>query len=829
MDKLDLRKWKGFAAAGGNTNQPAIVDSVSIDSRRIDSTQTLFVALQGQNVDGHRFIEQAATAGTRYALVNKTWKPAKENENLTLLKVDNPLEALQEIASVYRSTLKTKIIGITGSYGKTMLKDLLHAILSLNTRSVASPESFNSQLGVPLSILRISNEDEIAIIEAGISRNKEMAALQKIILPNYAILTNIGDAHINTLVSLEKTKEEKIQLLKDHNHLEWVITPSKDVHSNHLKKHIHWKEHDPLLPHASPLKSPPSPIMPYRVIFPSGTEYRGEMKSGYSYFLDLVNMSIKAAHLLGASENTIIEVLKHYIPEPMRTELWKSPLGTTFINDSYCSDPQSIDTALKQFQSFPAHTRKIFAFGGLRSTASTSTQNYKSTGNAIAKSKLDALYLYGNSDFSTLIEEVKNNKTEVYQYNSYQEVLDALNNKIQQDDVVLIKGSRKEPLEKITTTFNDSISNNQCVINLSAIRSNIETIRHKTSPQTRLMVMVKAFAYGTDDVRMSKFLSNCGVDILGVSYIDEGVTLRRAGVSNAIFVMNAAPYEASKILKWNIEVGVSHLDVIHAMEKEGAKQSKKVKVHLHVDTGMSRFGCRPEEALDYSRAIQSCPHLELEGIMTHFACADNPKEDAFTLQQITIFDKVIKEIEDAGINIKWKHAANSSAVMRFPLPQYNMVRVGLAVYGLNPSHSTQEAMPLRLALSLISRIVGINTCKKGETISYGRTYTVNRDKQTIAVIPIGYFDGLHRNYSGKGEVIIKGKKAPMVGKICMDFLMIDITDIPEAQVGDSVLIFGTDDFGHFLSPEDLAKRGDSIVYELITCLGPRIQRIYINE
>lgn len=224
-----------------------------------------------------------------------------------------------------------------------------------------------------------------------------------------------------------------------------------------------------------------------------------------------------------------------------------------------------------------------------------------------------------------------------------------------------------------------------------------------------------------------------------------------------------------------------------------------------------------------------CPSLILEGAMTHFACSDNPDDDAFTFQQSHKFDEVIALLKSHGINPKWVHAANSSAVMRFDFPQYNMVRIGLAVYGLYCSEAVKKAMDLRLALTLVSRVVGLNVCKVGDTISYGRSYKVEKEEQKIAVLPIGYFDGLHRNYSGKGYVIIRGQKAPMVGKICMDFMMVDVTDIANVSIGDSVLIFGEDEYGQYLPPENLALQGDSIVHELITCLGPRIQRIFVHE
>jgi len=407
--------------------------------------------------------------------------------------------------------------------------------------------------------------------------------------------------------------------------------------------------------------------------------------------------------------------------------------------------------------------------------------------------------------------------------------LNLMRARLKQDDVVLIKGERKESLDTITETFNDSLCNNQCIINLAAIKSNIDTLRNKLPAETRIMIMVKALAYGTDDIRISKFLESCSVDILGVSYVDEGVALKRAGVNQNIFVINAAIYEANKVVKWGLEVGISDKLLLEAVACEAAKLNKCIKIHLHVNTGMGRFGCRPEEALSLAKWIIDCPFLKLVGIMTHFACADNPNDDGFTLNQASIFNTLIAELDSHGISIPWKHAANSSAAMRFEFPEYNMVRIGLAVFGLYSSEATKKAMELRLALSLISRIVGINDCKEGETISYGRTYRVERDQQRIAVLPIGYFDGLHRTYSGKSHVIIRGQKAPMVGKICMDYMMVDVTDIPNAIVGDTVLIFGEDEYGYYLSPEDLALKGESIVYELVTCLGPRIQRIFVHE
>ncbi len=832
MDPFDLRQWAGFISAGGNPSHPAIIDQITIDSRRIDSNSALFVALLGSVYDGHKFVPQAAKTGARYAVVKKTWEVPQPLEPMTLLRVEDPLKAFQEIAYTYRRQTKAKVISISGSYGKTMVKDLLFTMVNASKCVVASPESFNSQIGVPLSLLTIKKEHEIAFIEAGISKKNEMDALAATIAPNCGILTHIGKKHSATLGELPEAATEMMKLFLKP--LEWVILPNDPLlepHLNHLKAESHfWNKPISHLPHARSLTKEHSSKMPYQVDFPDGSHYSGQTTEGFYYFLDLINITVKAAWLLGISADEICKVLRHYQPEPMRTEIWKSPIGTTFINDVYCSDPQSVDQALKHFEQ-TSQGRKVFVFGGMRGKKQHLEHDYHHVGQAIQRSKIDWLMLVGDHPFASLVDEVRTHapNAEISLCPTYQDAINLMRARIKGDDNVLIKGEKKEPLDVLTEAFNDSVCNNQCIINLAAIQANIETLRHKLKKGTRMMVMVKALAYGTDEVRMAKFLITCGVDILGVSYVDEGVALKRAGVKQSIFVINAAMYEAAKVVKWGLEIGVSDKGLIEALAAEASRQNKKIKVHLHIDTGMSRFGCRPEKASELAHFIIDCPSLQLEGIMTHFSSADNPQDDPFTLHQAEVFDQLIQEVQLRGIFIPWKHAANSAAAMRFEFPNYNMVRIGLAAYGLYVSEAARQKLELRLALSLISRIVGINICKAGETISYGRSYVVQQETQRFAVLPIGYFDGLHRNYSGKGHVIIHGQKAPMVGKICMDFMMVDVTSIPNASVGDSVLIFGEDEHGQYLSPEDLAMRGDSIVYELITCLGPRIQRIFVHE
>ncbi|MDP1835941.1 MAG: alanine racemase [Chlamydiales bacterium] len=374
----------------------------------------------------------------------------------------------------------------------------------------------------------------------------------------------------------------------------------------------------------------------------------------------------------------------------------------------------------------------------------------------------------------------------------------------------------------------EPIALNTYTVNLAAVKQNIQAIRAKLAPYTRVMVMVKALAYGTEEIRMATFLKTCGVDILGVAFVDEGVNLKRSGASQAVFSLNALPIEAALAVHWGIEVGVSCRALIEALAKEATAQQKQAKVHLNIDTGMGRLGCRPEDALELAALIAEHPSLQLEGVFTHLACSESPEADQFTRQQYALLETVIKCIEGQGISVRWRHAANSSAVLRHNFPACNMVRVGLAIFGLHGSE-TQTRCDLKLALSLKSHIAGINQCREGETVGYGRAYRIQQPNERIAILPLGYFDGIHRHYSGKGQVMIRGKRASMIGTICMDYMMVDITHIPEAQVGDEVLIFGINDQGHYLAPEELAAHGGSVAHELISCLGPRIKRHFVYE
>lgn len=369
----------------------------------------------------------------------------------------------------------------------------------------------------------------------------------------------------------------------------------------------------------------------------------------------------------------------------------------------------------------------------------------------------------------------------------------------------------------------------RCIINLDAIRHNINLLRDHLPPHTRLMPILKASAYATDALEMATFLQTCDIDIIGVAHVEEGIYLKNHGVDLDVFCLHAPPREAEYAVGYNLQVGVGSDEACKALSNAAKIQGKILRVHLHVDTGMSRLGCRQEEAIGIALKITSDPHLILEGVMTHFAAADNPDHDPFTLEQAHTLSAIINELEERGVTPLWRHAANTSAVMRFCFPQFNMVRVGLALYGLARHSNSPLAKELKLALTLKTQITAINRVKKGETVSYGRRWVATEDSTRIAILPIGYHDGLHRHYSNRAHVLIHGQRMPLVGTICMDYCMVDVTDLPEANVGDDVTIFGDDGAGNLLHPREVALSGDTIVHELMACLGPRVERIFQQD
>lgn len=743
--------------------------TIVIDSRSITKPETLFVALRGAK-DGHQFVNDAAARGARYALVERGFTTTAP---ITLIHVDNTLHALQELAARHRKTLKAKVIAIIGSQGKTQAKDCLKQVLQKKFKTFSSPESFNSQLGVALSLLQCKPHHEIALIEAAISHPGEMARLEAMIAPDAVIITSLTVKHRRTLGA--RQAEEMMAMTA--NLKGFCLVPPDFPYPG-----THWDR--------APSIKVPHP---------------------YPHVDQTLALSYKAAQLLGLDEETIIAGLKEFDPIPQHTEIWSSSWGATFINAPHCQSALALTKGLRKLEHLAHRGKRYILFFGMDGELRT---------DEITAARIDKVYFIGERSSLNL-------SCEKAFFASKNDACRALYEELGRDDTVLLIGSEKHHLDELVFALMDMLGESRLSIDLGAIEHNVNEIRAH-NPSSRIMVMLKAFGYGTDNLLLAKFLSTFGIDIFGVAHVDEAILLRRKGVKGSFFIINVAPHEAEKAALWDCEVGLSSFTLLEALEKAASLHKKKMRVHLHVDTGMGRFGCRPEEALPLALKVASSPHLLLEGLMTHFACADMPTEDDFTAKQIAAFKGVLQALALNGLKPRYVHACNSSATVRSLFPEGNMIRLGLALFGLKNSSSMPSIPTLRCALSLTTKIAGINVLKQGETLSYGKTYTETRPESKIAILPLGYFDGLHRHYSGKSALAIAGKLAPMVGRICMDFMMIDISHLPSTQMGDEVLVFGTDSSGHFLPPEALAETGGTIAHELITCLGPRIQRLFID-
>ncbi len=764
MEPFNLNIWR--------SDLDILCRHIHVDSRSIIEPQTLFIALN----EGHKFLEEAHKRGAIAAIVDKNYVGTSP---LFLIRVDNPLHALQEIAALYRKTLKGQVIALIGSEGKTFTKACLQHILG--KKAFSSPESFNSQLGVALSLLQCEKEREIILLEAAVSLPGEMERLEKMLSPDGVILTSVTSKYARNFDG--RQKEEFLLMAKNLKPGALFILPTNDL-VRREKSYYLLKGHKISLAHP----------------FPHAEK--------------VLEISFKAALKLGVAEDSCIHALQTFDPAPQQTEVWSSSWGTTFINAPSCQSSFALAKALQKLQMLSHKGKKYILFFGMSLNAS----DYQRMAQEVEASAIDKIY------FIEKEAPFKPSCAHLF-FTDKTDACRDLYSHLSRDDTVLLIGSEKHHLDELTSTLMDMIGDSRLSIDASAIEHNLAEIRSHL-PEKRIMVMLKAFGYGTDSLLLAKFLCQFGIDIFGVAHVDEAILLKRKGIKGSFFIINAAIHEAEKAALWDCEVAVSSSDLIQALQKAGQKLQKKIKVHLHVDTGMGRFGCLKKAALNLAHEIASCDHLEFEGLMTHFACADMPEEDVFTANQITLFKNILDQLP---IKPRFIHAANSGATVRNLFPEGNMIRLGLALFGLKNSSLMPTIDTLRCALTLTTKIYGINTLEKGDTVSYGKTYTESRPHARMAIVPLGYFDGLHRHYSSKGHLLIAGQKAPLVGRICMDFMMIDITDHTETHMGDEVLVFGQDAHGYFLAPEELAETGGTITHELITCLGPRIQRIFIAD
>ncbi len=816
----------------GASSGSIMLDRIATDSRGA-SPGSLFVALHGQQADGHAFLADAFRNGASAALVsNSAITRVALEPQWPLIVVPDPLRALHTVARWQRREYFGKVLAITGSNGKTIVKDALKTLLA-GRKILASPGSYNSQLGLPLAVLSAEKPEDLAILEVGVSAPGEMSSLEQIAAPDYGILTNIGLAHFAAFGSREAIAKEKMSLFTHISRAGWVLLPQDEPAIAPMAQQLACAVHTV----GAAVNSIGFSMTPVSLaedgqildLAAAGTTRTVKVKTRSPEMISDLRYAASAAYLLGATLDDIAGSMEGYVPTSTRMELWSSPQGIRIMNDSYSADPISVQAALRSAMlAAPEAGRKIFAFAGMRELGSSSSREHRQVGAQAGECGFSHLYLVGNGDLKSTAEGFAAARPQgtVVQVQNPDELKQHLLPLLRPGDTVLFKGPRNAGMIRAVQDISGAIAQRCQWVNLAAIEGNIARFRRHCGGGTHILAMLKAMAYGTELAQLASWMSRLGVHHIGVSSANEGVAVRKNGADQEIYVFLAENEDVDNLLRYRLTPIIYSRALAGAFARSLQHRGVVLNVHLKIDTGMHRLGVSPEAALEVARLVRDSGVMRLTGVCTHFASADDPGSDNFTRQQIATFDAALAQLQAAGFDQLQVHAASTSAAARFPQARYNMVRIGLGLYGLYPSPAVQDALDLELAIGVTSRITSIQEYPAGSTLGYGRTFTASHPIK-VGIVPFGYDDGLPWALAGKGCALVEGRRAPIVGRISMDQMQLDITDLPGVTVGAEVLLYGTHN-GHTLRPEEVAEKAGTISHELLTRLGERVHRIYVE-
>ncbi|MCB9679645.1 MAG: alanine racemase [Alphaproteobacteria bacterium] len=756
------------------------------DSRAGVREGDLFLGLRGVHFDGRAYAAAALDEGASVAVVGLE-TPVQAGPGKAIVRVEDGLEALRAIARACRRRLKGTVVGITGSNGKTIVKDMLTAALAQRSVS-ASPMSWNSAVGVPLALVHADPDAAVVLVECGISEPGEMQQHAALVEPDLGVFVNVGDAHLEGLGSREVTAREKAKLFAG---CAAVFVPADQALARAALQGV-------------------APEVPVDV--PAGAGFLA---------VDAALARAVASHL-GVSSAEADAGLATWRPAPMRLEISTTPHGVVLVNDAYTSDPESVEGALAVLMRERSPGRAIAVLGGMAQLGSAAASGAERVGRSLVAHRVDSLIAVGPGGAVIARAARAAGMHDVTEVSGVVDAAAALQQVVRPGDRVLLKGSRPDRLERLVAVFFDALAPAVLTVDLDAIVGNFRRIQQAVAPAD-VMPMVKAFGYGVGDVRVALALQHAGAAHFAVAYPDEGIQLRERGVVRPILVQNTVPDEAEKLVTHGLSAQVSTVAQVAVLAAEAARQRRTTRVHLKVDTGMGRAGCAPEEALGLARAVLDTEWLVLDGLMTHFSAADDPAADDFTRTQIARFEVARGALAAAGIRPRWTHASNSAGIARFPEATYDLVRTGLALFGYSDVEE-RRALEQHPALTLTTRVVSVKTVGPGEPVGYGRSFHTGDAPQRIAVVALGYGDGYPWSLSNRGSMRVGAHRVPVVGRVCMDVTMLDVTGVPEVQPGDPVVVFGP-------GPDDpklpeLAALAGTIPYELLTRLSPRIRRVF---
>ena len=788
--------------------------------------ETLFFALRSQRNDGHRYIDDLYRRGVRNFVVESNFQFSIFNSQFpdaNFLVVPSPLEALQRLAERHRDEFDIPVVGITGSNGKTMVKEWLYQILSPQMTVTRSPRSYNSQIGVPLSVWLLNEQTEVGVFEAGISQPGEMQSLHDIIQPTIGVLTSLGAAHQKNFRSMDEKCMEKLQLF--HGAKVIAYDSDDDTISRCIRKSgykgekIGWSKEN----QSAPLYI--SNISSSSCTSGISYTYKGTCATYHLPFIDEASIECSfacaaVALCLGVSPEDLDARMAQLEPVAMRLEVKEGQHGCTLINDSYNSDVNSLDIALDFMNRRPEYQgrRRTLILSDIQQTGMDKTALYKEVSDLCLKRGVDRLIGIGTS--IQRHAEVIAVGDKAFFPGVEQFVASDLFRTLH-DEVILLKGARVFGFDHLTELLEQKVHETILEVNLNAVVDNLNFYRSFLKPETKLVCMVKADAYGAGAVEVAKTLQDHRVDYLAVAVADEGVTLRRNGITQNIMIMNPEMTAFKTMFDYDLEPEVYSFRLmdalIRAAEKEGITGWP---VHIKLDTGMHRLGFNPEKDIDeVIERLKPQNAIIPRSVFSHFVGSDSDDFDRFSAMQFEKFDVASKKLQAAFSHKILRHMDNSAAIEHFPERQMDMCRLGLGLYGVDP----RDNRMLHTVSTLKTTILQLRHVPKEETVGYSRKGILTRDS-VIAAIPIGYADGLNRHL-GRGACycLVNGQKAPYVGNICMDVAMIDVTDI-DCHEGDMVEIFG-----EHLPVTVLSDVLDTIPYEVMTGVSNRVKKVYYQD
>lgn len=792
------------------------------DSRRLQQPATsVFFALKTEHNDGHKYVYDAYKKGIRNFVISDAMG-VKNLSGSNIIRVEDTLKALQELAAFHRRHFSIPVIGITGSNGKTIVKEWLYHLLEDDHKIVRSPKSFNSQIGVPLSVWQMNPQHTLGIFEAGISYPGEMKELEKVIQPTIGVLTNIGEAHSEGFLDNTHKLAEKLFLFRN---CPLLIARNKDVGG---KKEL--IEKDTKLMTWGSAESNEFVLLSLQkeksktivTLVHHGKEYRIAIPFTDDASVENAITCCCVLMVLEYDEKTIAERIAGLHAIDMRLQLKHGINDCLVINDSYSADVTSLKIALDFLKQQSSGLNTTVILSEFIESGKSDKELYDEIAGLLNNYGVKKGIFIGEK----ISDEIQNSLSPDISFQSFLSTGDFIKAfRISQffKEIILIKGARRFGFERIAQLFEKKWHQTVLEIDLNALAHNLKEYQKILSSGTRIMAMVKAFSYGSGGAEIASVLQFHNVDYLGVAYADEGAELVKAGIGLPVMVMNAEETSFQSIVDYSLQPVLYSFDLLYRFEtylKEQGLQS--YPVHLEIETGMNRLGFTIDEMEELSKYLAQTPAFHIQSVFSHLAASEDPAQDDFTLQQAQLFNQASEIIKKYIEYPFLKHISNSAAIMRHPQLQMDMVRLGIGLYGIETNKD--HLLDLMPVATLRSTIAQIKRVKKGESVSYNRKGMVSRNS-VIATVRIGYADGYTRQFgNGRGKMVVKGKLVPVIGTVCMDMTMIDVTSVEGVKEGDDVIVFGPQ-----LPVQEVAGWIHTIPYEIMTSVSQRVKRVYFHE